>query len=161
MNPELRLVPMERHLAEQVCTWRYQGFLERYSMDHGDPGALAAPGSGVFALLDADAALVGFRSYGLDGQVPGLTYDEGSLDTGGGLRPDRVGTGLGKAAMRCGLDYAGAHLGAPVLRVSIWEGNGVALHVARSVGYVECGRGVSDRGDTFVVFTQPSRAPVL
>ena len=77
---------------------------ECYEMTGADPAFLADPASGYFALT-GDGTLIGFRSFGADGQVPGGAYDAAALDTGGGLRPELTGRGLGREAISTGLDF--------------------------------------------------------
>jgi hypothetical protein len=72
--------------AAEVVTWRYPVPYDCYDMTDADPGFLAGPGSGFFALTD-ESGLIGFRSFVPDGQVPGGVYGDSALDTGGGLRP--------------------------------------------------------------------------
>lgn len=102
------LVPMTGAHAAEVVTWRYAAPYDCYDMTDADPAFLASPYSQFYALVD-DEGLLGFRSFGEDGQVPGGTYDSSALDTGGGLRPDLVGRGFGYTAM-------GERLGNKVLR---------------------------------------------
>jgi ribosomal-protein-alanine N-acetyltransferase len=59
------------------------------------PQELVDPEVGYHAVMAVDR-LIGFRSFGPDGQVPGREYDDCALDTGGGLRPDLTGQGLGR-----------------------------------------------------------------
>ena len=96
--------------------------------------------------------MVGYRSFGPDGQVPGGDYDDSALDTGGGLRPDLTGRGLGRAAIALGLEYGWRTLGAERLRVTVWSGNERALRVVRSLGFADVDRFTSpSTGDEFVV----------
>ena len=88
-----------QHCAQQHhCTWRYAAPYDCYDMTSADPAFLADPGNGFFALVD-DTGLIGFRSFGPDGQVPGGEYDDSALDTGGGLWPELTGQGKGRAAI--------------------------------------------------------------
>jgi len=99
------LVPMTRDYAEELRLWDYPPPFQRYSMLDADASDFTDPDNGFLALVDAAGGLVGFRSYGPDGQVPGGTYDHSALDMGGGLRPDLTGRGLGGYAIQIGMDY--------------------------------------------------------
>ena len=90
--------------ATEVATWRYPPPYDLNDMTGADPAFLASPESGFWALT-GDGELIGFRSFGPDGRVPGYDYDESALDTGGGLRPDLTGRGLGAQAISAGLAF--------------------------------------------------------
>lgn len=145
--------------AAQVVTWRYAPPYDTYDMADADPDFLGDPASGFHALVEGDE-LVGFRSFGEDGQVPGGPYASTTpaggtvLDTGGGLRPDLTGRGLGRRAIAAGLLF-GLHTYHPdVFRVTVAAFNGRAHRVVESLGFV---RGAefeaSTDGRAFVVFT--------
>ena len=97
--------------AGDVVTWRYQAPYDCYDMTGADPAFLADPANQFYALVER-GHVMGFRSYGADGQVPGGTYDASALDTGGGLRPDLVGHGLGYSAIQTGLTFGQGTLAA-------------------------------------------------
>jgi RimJ/RimL family protein N-acetyltransferase len=125
--------------ARQLITWRYPVPYERY--DLGDnPEVFLDPAAGFVSLVDVDGALVAFRSFGLDGRVPGGAYDDTALDTGGGLRPDLTGRGLGRAALDLGLEHGCAANSPAAFRVTVLAGNLRALAVVLSRGFVEVAR---------------------
>ena len=64
-----------------------------YDMVGVNPEELLNPEVGYHAVM-AEDRLIGFRSFGPDGQVPGWEYDDSALDTGGGLRPELTGASL-------------------------------------------------------------------
>jgi [ribosomal protein S18]-alanine N-acetyltransferase len=119
-----------------------------------DPAALAGPDSGFFALTHA-AALIGFRSFGSDGQVPGGTYDDSALDTGGGLRPELTGQGLGRQAILTGLACGLAQFSPPAFRVTVAAFNLRALRVIQDLGLSEVARfGAATNGARYVVLVR-------
>ena len=83
----MEVVTMTPAYAADVVTWRYPAPYDTNDMTGADPGFLADPASGYYALTD-ETGLIGFRSFGADGQVPGWAYDDRALDTGGGLWPE-------------------------------------------------------------------------
>lgn len=107
-------------------------------MTGADPDVLAHPASGFFALLDA-GEFIGFRSFGQDGQVPGWDYDNSALDTGGGLRPDLTGTGLGRQAIQTGLDFGRSQFRPPAFRVTIAAFNQRAQRVVQALDFQQAG----------------------
>ncbi len=124
--------------AAEMVTWRYPPPYDCYDMTSADPAFLVSPQSGFFALTD-ESGLIGFRSFGEDGRVPGGDYDDSALDTGGGLRPDLTGRGLGRAAMQTGLDF-GQRLFAPrAFRVTVASFNIRAQRVVTSLGFRNTG----------------------
>ena len=138
--------------AAEIVGWSYPEPYARHSLAGTDPAYLTDPANGFVALVDATGDVVGYRSFGLDGQVPGGAYDDSALDTGGGLRPDLTGRGLGRAAIALGLEYGWRTQGAERLRTTVWSGNERALRVVRSLGFAEVDRFTSPRtGDDFVV----------
>ena len=97
----MQIVPMTQAYAAQIVTWRYPAPYDCYDMTSASEAFLTSQESGFYALVD-DGELIGFRSFGEDGRVPGGTYDASALDTGGGLRPDLTGQGTGPRGDRHG-----------------------------------------------------------
>lgn len=148
---------MTAQFADEMLGWVYPPPYERYSMADATIEDITAPDAGYLASVDASGDLVGFRSFGPDGRVPGGAYDDSALDTGGGLRPDLTGRGLGRAAIGIGIDYAWSVISPPALRVTVWEQNERALRVVRSLGFCEVDRfAATTTGDEYVILTLPS-----
>jgi ribosomal-protein-alanine N-acetyltransferase len=134
-----QVTPLTAAHARELTSWRYPPPYDRYELGH-DPDALTDPAAGFVSLVDAHGRLVGFRSFGHDGRVPGGDYDDTALDTGGGLRPDLTGRGLGRAAIALGLAFGRATFAPPAFRVTVWGENSRALAVVRSLGFVDVAR---------------------
>jgi [ribosomal protein S18]-alanine N-acetyltransferase len=130
----MRIVPMTPAYAGGIVTWRYPPPYDCYDMTAADPSFIASPVSGFFALVGRDE-LIGFRSFGVDGQVPGGEYDDSALDTGGGLRPDLTGRGLGRQAITTGLEFGRREFAPSAFRVTVASFNQRALRVLRSLGF--------------------------
>jgi ribosomal-protein-alanine N-acetyltransferase len=128
--------------AAQIVTWRYPAPYNYYDMTSADPAFLVSPASGYFALVDREE-LIGYRSFGADGQVPGGDYDSLALDTGGGLRPDLTGQGLGREAIGTGLRFGREQFAPRAFRVTVAAFNERALRVVASLGFVAVGSFVS------------------
>lgn len=138
--------------AEQIVGWEYPPPYERYSLVGTTASYFADPESGFVALVDAAGGLVGYRSFGPDGRVPGGRYDDSALDTGGGLRPDLTGRGLGRAAIQIGLDYGWSTFSCTTLRVTVWAQNERALKAVRSCGFGGAQHFVAtSTGDDYVI----------
>jgi [ribosomal protein S18]-alanine N-acetyltransferase len=134
----MQIVPMTQAQAAEILTWRYPAPYDCYDMTSASEAFLTSQESGFYALVN-DGELIGFRSFGEDGQVPGGTYDGSALDTGGGLRPDMTGQGLGREAIGTGLDFGRREFAPAALRVTVASFNERALRVVRSLGFVSTG----------------------
>jgi [ribosomal protein S18]-alanine N-acetyltransferase len=131
----MRVVAMTPEYAADIVTWRYPAPYECYDVGDVEPAFFADPANGFFALVAGSDDLIGFRSFGPDGRVPGGEYDDSALDTGGGLRPALTGQGLGRQAIQTGLEF-GRRLFAPrAFRVTVASFNTRALRVVTSLGF--------------------------
>lgn len=151
----LHVAPLTREHALDICTWRYVPPYECYDMTGADPDWLLQPEAGFHAVLAGDR-LVGFRSFGPDGQVPGWDYDAQALDTGGGLRPQLVGQGLGSSAISAGLAFGRAEFGPQAFRVTVATFNARALRTVEGLGFQRVGRfNAATDGSSFEVLIRP------
>ena len=75
----IRIAPLTRAYAQDIATWRYDPPYDVYDMAGADPDDLLDPELGFHAVLAGDR-LIGFRSFGPDGRVPGWDYDDSALD---------------------------------------------------------------------------------
>ncbi len=137
MTP-MEVVPLSRPFAADICTWRYPAPYDCYDMTDADPDELVHPELGFFAVVQG-GTLVGFWSFGSDGRVPGWEYDEAALDTGGGLRPELTGRGLGKQAMSTGLAFGRAQFAPAAFRVTVAAFNNRALRTVVALGFKPLG----------------------
>lgn len=112
--------------------------------------------SDFYAARDHDGLLIAFRCFGPDAQVPGGRYDASALDTGGGLRPDLTGRGLGAEIMRAGLDFGLEVYHTPAFRVTVAAFNQRALKTCEKVGYRRVSTFFSaPNGTDFVILVRP------
>lgn len=157
IDETLHLTPLAREHAEEIVTWRYPEPYDIYDMTGADPAELVEPELGFHAVLAGDQ-LIGFRSFGPDGQVPGWVYDDGALDTGGGLRPDLTGRGLGRAVISAGLAYGRTRFAPPAFRVTVAAFNARALRTVESLGFEQVGSfPASLDAREFVVLVRPEQ----
>ena len=84
---------------------------------------------------DENGRLVGFCSFGEDGQVPGGDYSTDALDIGMGIHPDFTGQGLGSSFVLAVLDYAQRKFQPTTFRVTIAAFNQRARHVWGKNGF--------------------------
>ena len=93
------LMPLTRSQAAEVLSFRYAPPLDFYNPPPAYPGAIEnlIDPKWQFHGVEYDRQLVGYASFGADGQLPGGDYTAPALDIGLGLHPDRVGQGYGGA----------------------------------------------------------------
>jgi ribosomal-protein-alanine N-acetyltransferase len=153
----MRIVAMTPAFAADIATWAYPQPYEQYAMVGVEPEFFMDPDNGYTALVDDDRALIGYRSFGADGRVPGYAYDESALDTGGGLRPSLTGQGLGREAITVGLAYGQEVFAPPAFRVTVASFNARAQRVVTSLGFVHVDRfGATTDGQPYDVFVRIS-----
>jgi [ribosomal protein S18]-alanine N-acetyltransferase len=75
----------------------------------------------------------------LPSQVPGGEYDDSALDSGGSLRPDLTGKGLGREANRTGLEFGAQVFRPRAFRVTIASFNARAQRVIAALGFRPAG----------------------
>jgi len=131
----VRIVPLTPAYAADVITWRYPAPYDCYNMTGADPAFLIDPANGFYGLADEAGHLLGFRSFGPDGQVPGGEYDSSALDTGGGLRPELTGNGMGREAIATGLEFGRREYKPAAFRMTIATFNLRARKVVRALGF--------------------------
>ncbi len=153
----MRIAPLTLAHAQDICTWQYPAPYDCYDMTGARPSTLLDPSAGFVALLVEDE-LVGFRSFGNDGRVPGWDYDDDALDTGGGLRPSLTGQGWGRAAIATGLAYGSEQFHPQAFRVTVASFNVRALRTVASLGFEPVGEFVSTTDQRpYVVLTRVVR----
>jgi RimJ/RimL family protein N-acetyltransferase len=146
---------MTEPYAADIVTWRYPAPYDCYDMTEVETEFLVSQESGFFALTDGDV-LIGFRSFGADGQVPGGSYDSSALDTGGGLRPELTGQGLGRRAISAGLEFGLQQFSPAAFRVTVAGFNARALRVVESLGFSATDRfEATTDGRSYVILVRP------
>jgi [ribosomal protein S18]-alanine N-acetyltransferase len=131
---EIQIAEMNAAYAADILSWRYPAPYDYYDVTDVDVDYYLDPANGFFAVL-AGGECIGFRSFGPDGQVPGGTYDDSALDTGGGLRPELTGRGLGRAVVAAGLEFGRQRFAPEAFRVTVASFNTRALRVVTSLGF--------------------------
>jgi [ribosomal protein S18]-alanine N-acetyltransferase len=131
---EVLIAPMTAEYAADILSWRYLAPYDYYNVVGGDPDYYLDPANGVYAVLSG-GELIGFRSFGPDGRVPGGAYDDSALDTGGGLRPALTGRGLGRSVIAAGLEFGRQRFAPEAFRVTVASFNTRALRVVTSLGF--------------------------
>lgn len=152
----MRIVPLTDDHAAAIVAWRYPPPYDCYDMKDCEPAFLTDPANGYFALVDQAGSLAGFRLFGADGRVPGGSYDSSALDTGGGLRPDLTGQGLGRLAIGTGLAFGRERFAPAAFRLTVAEFNSRALRVVRDLGFADIGQfKASADGRSYLILVRP------
>ncbi len=153
--------PMTRPYAKDIASWRYDPPYDIYGRTDEEEDrsidTLVDEKNSFFAALH-NGELIGFRSFGDDGRVSGGNYDGPHLDTGGGLRPDLSGKGLGAEVIYQGLQFGSKTFGTKKFRVTIAGFNQRAQKVCRRLGFQESDRFHRTKdGNEFVIMTLGER----
>jgi RimJ/RimL family protein N-acetyltransferase len=153
--------PMDAADARLIMGWQYA---PPYTMYNPDPAALEEdvtwftdPQYHYYSVRDATGDLIAFRCYGEDAQVFGGDYSADALDTGGGLRPDLTGRGLGGPLLRAGLAFGRQQFHPHTWRVTVAAWNARALRMCEHAGFVrvQTFRRPSDDME-FIILTCPA-----
>lgn len=145
--------------AAEVVTWRYPPPYDLNDMTGAGPAFLVSRESGFWALTGDDGELLGFRSFGPDGRVPGYAYDESALDTGGGLRPGLTGRGLGARAIATGLEFGQREFAPAAFRMTVAAFNVRAQRVILRLGFTLTASFLAPTGVRYQVLVRPSDHP--
>ncbi len=148
---------MSHDWAHEIVSWRYEAPYDIYGYSESDRersvAYLTEERNGFFAVV-SEGNLIGFRSFGQDGRVLGGAYDETYLDTGGGLRPDLTGKGIGEKVVRKGLEFGSVLFGSERFRVTIAAFNKRAIKVCQRLGFHEDQRFQRETdGEEFMILT--------
>ena len=129
--------PIDEQAASEIVRWCYEPPYEIYNPEDSTESIQYAldPQYNYTTLRDESGRLVGFCSYGADGQVPGGDYSADALDIGMGIHPDFTGQGLGSSYVLAVLDYAQSKFQPTTFRVTIASFNQRARRVWGKNGF--------------------------
>ena len=145
------LKPLEERHAWDILDWEYPSPYDFYNSSFSEHQEhyvkqFMNPELRFHAVLDTYGTMIGFCSFGPDGQVPGGVYSDEALDIGIGMRPELTGQGKGAAFFGAILGYALGSLNPELLRLTVAKFNHRALKLYKNFGF-------EDRGE---FFAQPS-----
>lgn len=129
------------HLVDEssvraILNWQYEppydfyNNLEEVSLQH-----FLHPQNNFYKIVDENNELVGYCSFGQDGQVTDGDYRDQALDVGMGIRPDLTGQGKGVEYANAVLEFADRLLKPKAFRVTIAAFNKRALQVWQKLGF--------------------------
>lgn len=154
---QLSIQPIHRNFALQMCHWRYEPPYDIYNLAE-PPGEetlqyLLDPTVAFHAIVDEAGQLVGFCSFGEDGQVPGGDYSTDALDIGMGVHPNYTGQGLGATFAAVVVEFARRTYAPQKVRVTIAHFNERAQRVWQKLGFERVAQFESlNNGAPFVIF---------
>jgi RimJ/RimL family protein N-acetyltransferase len=129
--------PIDEPAARTIIRWRYEPPYDIYNLEDSTETIQYAldPQFNFFAMRDEYGELVGFCSFGEDGQVPGGDYSRDALDMGMGIRPDLTGQGKGVDFVLAVLNFARCKFAPRQFRVTIAAFNKRAQRVWKKNGF--------------------------
>jgi ribosomal-protein-alanine N-acetyltransferase len=128
---------MDTAAASKIVHWRYEPPYEIYNLEDSAESIqyILDPQYSYHSMHDEKERLIGFCSFGEDGQVPGGDYSADALDIGMGIHPDLTGQGLGSGIARAVLDFAQRKFQSRAYRVTIAAFNQRAQKVWKTIGF--------------------------
>ena len=150
----MEVLPLTGPHGRDIATWRYPGRYSTY-----DVGEVVTAADGYWAVVDVGEELFGYCCFGREARVPGVSEEPGTLDIGYGMRPERVGEGLGRAFVTTIVDFAIEEFSPQQMRVLILSWNHRSRKVAEALGFQEGAMVRSVEGDFLVLVRPASRRP--
>jgi [ribosomal protein S18]-alanine N-acetyltransferase len=132
-----RFRPITEDDAHEIAGWRYDEPYTVYNAD--DPERMLRSEYEYYAAVGGEGELVGYCCFGEDARVAGLEEEPGTLDVGGGLRPDLTGVGLGGPFLREVCRFGGELHHPARFRVAVAAFNRRAQLVASALGFKRAG----------------------
>lgn len=133
-----------RHLlptdVDTLARWRYDAPYDVYDVKADAMQAGLSDPASTFRAITSSEGLVGFCSYGRDGQMPGGDYTEPATDIGIGIRPDLVGQGNAQTYLTLVIDEASRMAPTEPLRVTIAGFNARSIRAWTRQGFTETGQ---------------------
>ena len=146
----------------EILTWKYEPPYDIYNIGYegfSNEEEMAYFLDPLYAFHAIDererGELIGYCSFGRDGQVPGGHYEQTALDIGLGIRPDLTGKGLGAGMVTAVVAFARKKYEPAQLRVTIADFNERAKRVWGKNGFRPVKSFYSENnGLPFTIFTR-------
>lgn len=123
---------MDESSVRAILNWQYEPPYDLYNNSEEDASLLQHllhPQNNFYKIVDENSELVGYCSFGQDGQVTDGDYRDDALDIGMGVRPDLTGRGKGFEYANAVLEFAESKLSPKAFRVTIAAFNKRALRL--------------------------------
>ena len=137
LEGSISFAPMDESTARAIAAWRYEPPYDLYNLEDSEEAVQYAqdPLNNLYIMWNQDGELIGFCSFGKDGQVPGGDYSVPALDIGMGIRPDLTAQGKGSDFARAVLNFAQGNFHPTAFRVTIAAFNQRAQRVWEKIGF--------------------------
>lgn len=135
---QLSIVDFNEAWASEAARWRYDPPFDFYD---GEPAQKAVllnksdPPFGYYAVVDPGGVLVAFCCFGAEARVSGQEPADGTLDVGGGVRPDLLSQGLATAFLPSILQHGADAFAPERFRAAVAAFNERSLRLCRSAGF--------------------------
>ena len=154
VSPSFHVLPLAAGHARDLLDWRYQppyDFYDPPEVDdpehyiqqllnpelhfHAIVGTRGIADNATANTTNRNETMIGFCSYGVDGQVLGGDYSLAALDIGLGMKPCFTGQGLGVPFLQAILQHARLNYAAVRFRLTVAEFNIRALNLYHQLGF--------------------------
>ena len=157
--PSLVIRPFTEAEAKAAARWTYGPPYDVYSGAPEDFARfldVAEDGAGYYAIVDEDESdeLVGYCCFGREARVKGQAEEPGTVDVGGGVRPDRTSQGLATLVFPTILEFAGMRFAAERFRTAVAAFNERSTRLCQSAGFKAVRRFDGPGGREFLEFAR-------
>lgn len=139
----LSITPLQEDHARQILEWEYDPPYDFYNPPKSaiDPEVYVKEFLNrdlhFHAVMGSENRLIGFCSFGRDGQVPGGTYTDDALDIGLGMKPSFTGQGLGPTFFEAIVNHARIFFNPSAIRLTVADFNERAMTLYKRFGFKE------------------------
>jgi len=152
----LNFRPLTETDARAILGWQYAPPYDFYNHDpveaDADLAVLLDPANAYHAIVDEHGELMGFCCFGPDARVPGGDYaEEGSLDIGAGVRPNRTDQGAGGSFIAAIVAFGQERYSPPAFRATIAAFKHRSIRARETAGFRQTARFHSTSGREFVI----------
>lgn len=132
--------PFTPEEARLAANWRYEPPFDIYNGDPDDAEMFlerTEEGYGYYAVVDEDKdqEFIGYCCFGPEARVKGQAGEPGSLDIGGGIRPDLLSQGIATALFPSILQFGTKTFHPKQFRTAVASSNERSTRLCRSAGF--------------------------
>jgi [ribosomal protein S18]-alanine N-acetyltransferase len=131
--------PLRQDEADAVAAWAYEAPYDIYDGDPANAADLLAiddDGYGYYGIARRDTdEVIGFCCFGVEARVRGQDAQPGTVDVGGGVRPDLLSRGLATQVFPSILEFARQRFAPERFRTAIAAFNERSTRLCLSAGF--------------------------